>query len=260
MDLRSAIRSVVSERAPVIPPGFSPGADESDSSEMLPSPAAVIDAESLNGVRLALLYEDCTGAQSRRVVQVKSIQSRGDTRYIYGHCELRSASRSFRIDRIVEVVDMRTGEVSGDPEAYLAPLLRLAQPAGAPRRRDATDGLLVESVHGLIVLLYFASSDGEIHPAERKILWDYLDWQKERCSIRGSVARKPINALLRTMFPTGEQFAEALEALLAAERIHAEFVLDMVREIIDADGVLDEEEVRRWQQLLDLLRARGFIH
>ena len=259
MDIRSSIHGVIGERSYRPPPGFIPAADGPDGEDLRPTPAAVIDAASLAGVRLALLYQDADGARSRRVVQVKSIQVSGEIRYLCGHCELRQCLRTFRIDRIVEIVDMRTGEIADDPLAYLAPLMRLARPVKPPRRRAATDGVLAESIHGLIVLVYFANSDGEMHPAERDILWDYLAWNKDRCSIKGGVARAPVDALMRTMFPTGEQFADALHALVTGGAFHAQFVLDRVAEIIDADGELDEEEVRRWQQLSELLNETGLL-
>ena len=257
MDLRSSIHSVVGERPYRLPPGFIPGAADPVDHDMEPEPATVLDIGPLSTVRLAIHYEDGAGERSHRVVQVKGVQARGEDRYLYGFCELRNGFRSFRIDRIVEIVDMRTGEVPEDPQAYLAPLIDLAKPPRSPTRRKATDGLLAESVNGLVVLIYFANSDGELHPAERAILWDYLDWQKDRCSLRGSVAKPAVDALMRTMFPSRDQFAEALEALVISEHIHAQFVLDRVREIIDADGQLDEEEVERWQQLKQLLAEHG---
>jgi hypothetical protein len=257
MDLRSSIHSVFGERPSRLPPGFVPGAAGPDDDDMEPAPATVLDAGPLGTVRLALHYEDGKGARSHRVIQVKSVQSHGDDYVMWGFCELRSRVQCFRIDRIVEIVDMRTGEVSENPRAYLAPLIDLAKPVKPHKRRDATDGLLAESVNGLVVLLYFANSDGELHAAERAILWDYLDWQKDRCSIKGRVVKPAVDALMRTMFPTSAQFAEALEALVMAEHLHAQFVLDRVPEIIDADGQLDEEEVRRWQLLKELLEERG---
>jgi tellurite resistance protein/NAD-dependent dihydropyrimidine dehydrogenase PreA subunit len=257
MDLSSNIQQLFGPRKLRDPPGFVSGATSPDDDDIDVSPATVFDAGPLSTVRLALHYEDSKGDRSHRVIQVKCVQVRGDTCYLCGFCELRNRYREFRLDRIVEIVDMRTGEVAEDPHAYLAPLLDLARPARARKVRHATDGLLAESVNGLVVLLYFANSDGELNPAERRILWEYLDWQKERCSIKGRVARPAVDALMRTMFPTGDQFAEALEEMVMAEHIHAERVLGLVPAIIDADGQLDEEEVHRWQQLRELLAEHG---
>lgn len=257
MDLRSSIHRVVGERPARVPPGFIPGAISPDDDDIDPTPATVLDAGPLSTVRLALHYEDSRGGRSHRVIQLKCVQTRGEARYLCGFCELRGKYREFRLDRVVEIIDMRTGEVAEDPGSFLAPLLDLARTAKPRKSRDATDGLLAESVNGLVVLLYFANSDGELHPGERAILWDYLEWQKDRCSLEGRVAKPAIEALMRTMFPTSDQFAEALEALLLDAHVHAQRVLDLVRRVIDADGQLDAEEVRRWQLLKELLAEHG---
>ncbi len=161
--------------------------------------------------------------------------------------------RSFRIDRIVEIVDVRTGEVVSDAQHYLMPLMNLARPTGARPHRDATDSVLSESANGLIVLLYFANSDGELHPKEREVLWNYLEWQRKRCSIKGQINRQPIDALMRTMFPSTDEFADALAQLIGSETIHAQFILDVIPEIMHADGQADDEELRRYQQLVDFV-------
>ena len=260
MDLRSNIRSVFGDRTVRNPPGFAAGGATIDSHEMETMPANTSEPDSLVGVRLALIYKDSSGAHTRRVVQVKTVTFRDDVHYLFGWCELRNAMRSFRIDRIVEIVDMRTGEVADEAQAYLAPLISLARPSSTPRRRDATDSVIAESVNGLIVLLYFANSDGELHPKERDVLWTYLNWQKERCSIKGGLRRPSVDALMRTMFPTTDQFAEALEALTSSESIHAQFVLNRLPEVINADGQADDEEIRRYQQLVELLGDRISLH
>ena len=262
MDLRTSIHSVYGERPSRPPPGFVPdsiirGEDEDDD---IGSPAVtVLDVGPLSTVRLALHYQNEKGIRSHRVIQYRSIQVRDNDRYLWGFCDLRKKVCCFRIDRILEMVDMRTGEVAENPLTYLAPLIELAKPLKPHKRRKATDGLLAESVNGLVVLLYFAHADGELHPDEREILWHYLDWQRERCSLKGSVAKPAIDALMRTMFPTTDQFAEAVEGLVAAENNHAQFVLDRVPEIIDADGQLHEDEVTRWQQLRELLAEHGVL-
>lgn len=259
MDLRTSIHRVVGERPARVPPGFVPGAISLDDDDIDPTPATVLDAGPLSTVRLALHYEDSRGGRSHRVIQLKCVQTRGEAHYLCGFCELRGKYREFRLDRVVEIIDMRTGEVAENPDSYLAPLLDLARTAQSRKTRDVTDGLLAESVNGLVVLLYFANSDGELHPGERAVLWDYLDWQKERCSLKGRVVKPAIDALMRTMFPTSDQFADALEALLTAEHNHAQRVLDLVPKIIDADGQLDEEEVRRWQLLREMLAEHGIV-
>jgi WYL domain len=134
--------------------------------------------------------------------------------YLEAHCELRGSLRTFRVDRIREIIDTRTGEVHEDPARFLSGLLIVARARGPRRGVNATDRLIAESQYGLTVLLYFAQSDQKLRRAERKILWNYLEWQQARCSIEGRVARRPFNSWMDALVPDTDQFAAALQKLL----------------------------------------------
>lgn len=59
--------------------------------------------------RVRLTYEDADGATTTRDVLVHRYDFDGDG-YIVGHCSLRQAERTFRIDRVRQMVDLDTGE------------------------------------------------------------------------------------------------------------------------------------------------------
>ncbi|WP_350649604.1 WYL domain-containing protein [Pseudomonas sp. HY13-MNA-CIBAN-0226] len=59
---------------------------------------------------LKLAYRDADGVLSDREVMVSRYVSDGDG-YIVAFCRLRKDSRTFRLDRIIEAVDLETGEV-----------------------------------------------------------------------------------------------------------------------------------------------------
>jgi hypothetical protein len=60
-------------------------------------------------------YTDGNGKKSRRIVKCKEMQNYfGDQLAIYGQCQLRQAGRTFRIDRMSDVIDAETGEVIDD--------------------------------------------------------------------------------------------------------------------------------------------------
>jgi len=65
---------------------------------------------------IEIIYEDASGRVTQREVMVTNITNE----YIKGWCYLRNDLRTFRIDRIKELVDLKTGEViSKDIENYL---------------------------------------------------------------------------------------------------------------------------------------------
>ena len=210
---------------------------------------------SLIGVRFAIVYDDANGNRTRRFVVVDKAVRGDGVWYLQAYCELRGSLRTFRVDRIREIIDTRTGEVHEEPARFLSGLLLVARARG-PRRRtriNPTERLIAESQDGLTVLLYFAQSDQKLRRGERKVLWDYLEWQKNRCSIGGRVARRPFNSWMDALIPDTEQFAAALQKLLETEKIHAHYVLSRVPEIVMADRCADDEEKKRLRTLLEFM-------
>lgn len=238
------------------PPGFAEGGSPIDPPEP-PFGETLVDVGDLRGARLGLVYRDGLGGVSRRIVSVASVsQSSRDTFYLDGHCELRNAHRTFRIDRILEIVDFRTGEVIDDPERFLLPLIVVARARrGGRSGRRGSARLIAESADGLIVLLFFARANNRISAAEKVIIWAYLDWQRERCGIEGRIVRKLIEAFIRATVPDEGVFGEALARLLDSEQAHARYILARVPEIIAADGRIADEERRRAKVLIEVVES-----
>jgi len=62
--------------------------------------------------RISFQYSDVDRNQSTRTVRSACTFNYDGRAYIYGHCELRSAPRTFRVDRIIgDIIDTKTGEV-----------------------------------------------------------------------------------------------------------------------------------------------------
>ncbi len=65
---------------------------------------ATLTAAIAQGATLELLYADTQGAVTQRPVRPLRLETRWGRQYLVAHCELRGAERSFRLDRIVEVL------------------------------------------------------------------------------------------------------------------------------------------------------------
>lgn len=63
--------------------------------------------------RIEIAYEDATGARSDRIVTVRRVlgEARNGPEYIAGVCHNRVAVRHFRLDRILQLTDLTTGEI-----------------------------------------------------------------------------------------------------------------------------------------------------
>ena len=252
-----SLGALFGERRITPPPGFGQGGASLDSPDMCLPLDGAEELGPLVGVRLAITYayDDTDASRTRRFVVVDKAVRRGRVWYLQAYCELRGSLRAFRVDRIREIMDTRTGEVHKDPAKFLSGLLVVARGRGARRRTrtNPTERLIAESQHGLTVLLYFAQSDQKLNRGEKRILWNYLEWQQDRCSIEGRVTRRPFNSWMDALVPDTEQFAAALQKLLESEKIHAHYVLARVPEIVMADGCADDEEKKRLRTLLELV-------
>ena len=73
-----------------------------------------------------LVYEDAAGNVSQRIVTVRKIETGRSGPLLLCFCHLRQRARRFSLDRVLEVFDVSTGEVHGDPRAFFLghPLLR----------------------------------------------------------------------------------------------------------------------------------------
>ncbi len=79
-----------------------------------------IPAEAL----LRLTYEDSSGQSSERLFETRLFTEPDSTFSILGHCHMRNAERTLRIDKITHCVDERTGQKIDDVYEYLFDLYR----------------------------------------------------------------------------------------------------------------------------------------
>lgn len=64
-------------------------------------------------------YQDANGAITEREVTAYGVRQKNENLYLYGYCHERGAFRTFRIERIMELVDLSTGEVVPEPKSHL---------------------------------------------------------------------------------------------------------------------------------------------
>jgi hypothetical protein len=115
--------------------------------------------------RLRLSYTDANGSFSERTVEVSQFGEFESGILLIGHCRLRNATRTFRVDRIQACVDEETGEIVEDVAQYLRGRYE-ASPDSSLRR------LLESDYDTLRILLYVGKADGRLMAAERIVIRD----------------------------------------------------------------------------------------
>jgi len=115
------------EAASAVPGDASPPAPERVGAE----PAAPDSAAgSVIGATVEILYTDANDEQTQRLITIRAMGPPDRAPAFRAFCHSRGAMRTFRLDRIEEVIDS-DGEILPDASAYLAKY-GVALPAGPP--------------------------------------------------------------------------------------------------------------------------------
>lgn len=155
---------------PLVPPlglrEYGPVSDDPD------HPDESFVEESVRGAAFALEYCDTHGWASTRTVRCLAADTRGPG-FLKAFCNVRRTNWTFRIDRIISILDLRSGRVLSADE-HLA-LLALHLPSD---QADASVLALrqVENVarDGVFALLQLAMPEGRLPAKARDIVIDYV--------------------------------------------------------------------------------------
>jgi WYL domain-containing protein len=115
-------------------------------------------------IRLRIGYVNAGGVGSERTVDVRQFGAYEGTVLLIGHCHLRRATRTFRVDRITQCVDETTGEVITNLGEYLE--TKYSQSPDRAWERPVAGG----EYDVLRVLLYVGKADGQLRAPEKEII------------------------------------------------------------------------------------------
>jgi hypothetical protein len=185
----------------------------------------------------------CSGAghASCRVVAVQRVWRAGRVIYMQGVCQLRHAVRTFRVDRISELICLATGEVSADARGWLlehAVLNAVPEsdytPHAVRRRRDE-----------LAVLAFVGRSDGALDPDEVEVAIDLVMMSTEK-----QIDRRRAALYIRRLTPTAIDLEEAV-GRVALDGLRWLALQRALRRLVDADRVWPVEEQLAASQIED---------
>jgi hypothetical protein len=160
------------------PPGFReyvPVADDQN------RPDDEVPESSIAGVAFALEYCDRHGWVSNRTVRCLALDPTNPAS-LKAYCSVRGANRTFRLDRIVSLTNLRTGQMltAAQHMALLGPYL--PTPSDDPQV-EALAALVAHTRDGVFILLHLAMAEGKLRLRSRQIVVDYVRMEAEaaRC-------------------------------------------------------------------------------
>lgn len=215
----------------------------------------VTTLEPIGGYSCILAYQSAKGAISQRQVSCTKIERAAGVDYLRAFCHVRQANRTFRISRVVQIIDLHTGEVIDDPAAFFDRFqIDVATPTslnwGMPPVRRA------DMLAALNVLAFLARCDGRFHPAEREAIERFVCGLWMRGEYDGD---PPINVILDhadRLKPDAEIFYISLERVQGNPLIK-KIMPRAIVDLIEADGVISREEHHYAQRVVEYLNGDG---
>ena len=221
---------------PLVPPPrireYEPLDDDAD------PPDADFSDESIRGVAFGIEYCAQRGWLSRRTIRCLALDPRPPT-CIKAFCHVRGTSRAFRIDRIVSIIDFRSGRMLASDEhvAILAPYLA----------QDVSESAaLLRRVHelarpGVFALLQFAMVEGRLGDAERQIVLDYVAAEAAAAGL--PFPADHIELWIDNLAPTLDAVVTATGELLATKEGFARLLPRLLKLVRAREGARHEESI-----------------
>src|SRR5574337_640081 len=233
-------------------------------------------------------YADVDGVITQRKVNVRSFfRSPSDhVWYIEGFCNLRQATRSFRLDRTLRLWDGRSGWAQvAEPAAWIEAMWQsrkglaqaevrkarerevlerdwekdldavFSQQYVRARLREVTATIVDHHTHALRVLLYVAKADKAFRAAERRHFMFFL-----KRVAGGQLERIPeleelcVKAVKRLDTPSTGQFQYSARELAERERSYRMAVCATAKAMIDSDKTVVPYELEVFAYLTRKLR------
>lgn len=185
------------EYVPILDDVDRPGLDFSDSA--------------VGGVSFALEYCDLRGRVSTRTIRCMAMNAEHPAA-LKAWCRVRGEMRTFQIDRIISIVDLRTGAMlSGEAHVdMLAPYL----PGSRDPEIRALKNLQEVTRDGVFALLHLAMPDGVLPTKSREIVLEYLAAEAWDC--RRLLPHADLLALwVDNLAPHRRAVADGIDRLLA---------------------------------------------
>lgn len=213
--------------APVAPKGFAVSQNPSGlHQESIPSGERLSDVV---GNVYGLTYSDANGDESRRRIKISHVDYVGDTFYVGAYCFERQAYRTFRIDRMMELVNMRTGEVHDSAMDWCRGLIATG----------SAEEMMRMCIHDLNILGLLARCDGHLHEQEIAFMVEHV---LDVLGYPPKANAKAMSKVADAIYPDENRLEKSLLIARRASADSKRRLLNSARRIVDADEVLAEAE------------------
>ncbi|CAN7642863.1 hypothetical protein LJR219_005046 [Phenylobacterium sp. LjRoot219] len=185
-----------------------------------------------------IVYKGSAG-DSARVVTLLSAWRTDEFVYFRGRCHLRRAVRTFRADKVLELICLVTGEAPDDAARWIAHHALFE----GERTADYTPRALQNCRDELALMAFVGASDGVFDDDEVEVAIDYVMMSTER-----EIDRDRAAAYIRRLSPSIADLGDHLGALSRHPERWPTLTRAM-RRLVDADRVMAVEEQTAWAEI-----------
>lgn len=227
-------------------------ADETDWNDLDEAPPIPEELPLIAGTSCIIEYRKADGEESQRVVTCQRLDQHGDVLYLYAYCQTRKQVRQFRVDRVLSVCDVETGEQYASALAFFANYQTDSQHAsqlgwGLSVRRKS------DFLSFLNALVFLARCDREFHPLERQTLEQIVATCWIRMEYPGDPDVHSILAHVDRLAPDPETFWVAMHRCANTPTLLGQLKRG-AREVVEADGWIADEEFYWGSRIDDFVR------
>ncbi len=252
------------------PPTISVGAESSDD-DTEEEPSRLSEPEGLGsaeGQTFYIEYKDANGKKSTRSITVWGITANAScVPILTAKCHLRNTNRSFRIDRILEIIDL-DGVYVDDIPAFLQDNFGMnsefANFSGQKKIENSTSKKKTPTPSEIgnwpeqrkfirpfaVLWILLAQSDGWVQDSEVNAASKAFE------DLFGSKADTDrFEAYFKRLRPSDKQVYDAMDHFRTIGQMHSSQLVEGCRQILNADGVIHSNEVKMIKVFADALRS-----
>lgn len=214
-------------------------------------PGACFEDKSVRGVAFVLEYCDSRGWVSTRTIRCLALDPTSPMT-LHAYCNVRGTTRSFRLDRIVAIGNLRTGRVLGeDQHAALLGCYCNGEEKTEGRARVMAEARKAAG-DGVAALLHLAMPDGRLGDKARAVILDYVKAEVEAVGAQMPAAGS-VELWVDNLSPPLDAVLEAVSSLLEDKDRFARFLPWVLRVMRSLDSYPQEAESVR--ELMNAVRA-----
>lgn len=184
---------------------------------------------------LNITYRDANGNTTNRNIMVKRIGEEGMNAF----CYMRNGGRTFLYSRIIQAVDLMTGEVIDNLRNHL---WGLYENTHAGKFDKAFENLFDQ----IMILLFLAKSDGRMMAAERKIIAEFIIKHSPELGLEPEIVSEEIKSYLQ---PHQKHFKGYLSKTAQANLDLKNDVIEFSERIVGTQKTVDPMEAATLDQI-----------